>query len=172
MTTYTNVHFTPLNPKVEDVRIADIAHALSLMTRANGHVKRFYSVAQHSVNCAHEARDRGFSNKIQLACLLHDASEAYIADMIRPVKQEFPAYREIENKLQDVINQAFGIDLTLEEQALVKDIDDALLWHEFAELMNGHANVPEPVLHSNPDLSERGFISVEQEFLRLFESLI
>ena len=170
MTTYTKVHFTPLDPKTEDIRITDIAHALSLMTRANGHFKHFYSVAQHSINCAYEARAMICNKAVQLACLLHDASEAYIADLIRPIKQCIPAYLKIENTLQNAIFRAYELKLTIEEQAKVNEIDDAILWHEFFELSEP-INAPKPILHSSPDFSERRFSDVKQEFLRLFDSL-
>lgn len=112
ITTYTKLSFSPLDPKPEDIRIADIAHALSLMTRANGHFKWFYSVAQHSINCALEARAMGCDRKVQLACLLHDASEAYLSDITRPVKKHLPSYLEIENKLQGTIHQVYGLSPT------------------------------------------------------------
>jgi uncharacterized protein len=114
--TYTNTLFYPLAPQTAEVKIEDIAHALSQMCRANGHFKTFYSVAQHSINCAHEARVRGLSGKTQLACLLHDASEAYISDITRPVKCYLDEYRKIEHNLQQVIYLKFGIaDLTEKE---------------------------------------------------------
>jgi len=81
--TYTKTKFYPLNPVKSDINIEDIAHALSLMTRANGHFKHFYSVAQHSINCYEEAKSRRFSTRVQLGCLLHDASESYISQHIR-----------------------------------------------------------------------------------------
>ena len=81
--TFTNVVMYPLNPRKEDFRISDIAHALSLMTRANGHFLHFYSVAQHCLNCSYEAEARGYSRRMQLALLLHDASEAYLSDVTR-----------------------------------------------------------------------------------------
>lgn len=72
--TYSKTKFYPLEPVMEDIKIEDIAHALSLMTRANGHFKNFYSVAQHSINCYKEAKVLGLSKRVQLGCLLHDAS--------------------------------------------------------------------------------------------------
>ena len=90
--TYTKKLMNPLDPKVEDISIFDIAHALSFLTRANGHIKHFYSVAQHSINCCLEAKGRGAPLKIQLGCLLHDAPEAYISDVIRPIKKQLHAY--------------------------------------------------------------------------------
>lgn len=88
ISTFTNNRIDPTDPSPEDIHIEDIAHALSMMTRANGHFKTFYSVAQHSINCANEAAARGCSKRIQLACLLHDASEAYLSDITRPVKKQ------------------------------------------------------------------------------------
>lgn len=135
--TYSKTKFYPLEPIAEDIKIKDIAHALSLMTRANGHFKHFYSVAQHLINCYKEAKIRGYSKRIQLGCLLHDASESYIADLTRPVKKNLSQYFEIEEKLQRMIYEKFGI-LNLREEELnkIKDIDDSILYHEFIEIMD------------------------------------
>lgn len=78
ITTYTGKHFEPTNPDPELIRIGDIAHALSMICRGNGHVKTFWSVGQHCICCAREAAARGLSNRMVLACLLHDASECYM----------------------------------------------------------------------------------------------
>ena len=101
--THSHKMFDPLHPNAELIDITDIAHALSMLCRANGHFKSFYSVGQHCINCAKEAKARGYSEFVQLACLLHDASEAYLSDVTRPVKQELPRYLEIETPLQAAI---------------------------------------------------------------------
>ena len=88
--THTRVMFDPVHPDPALIDIRDIAHALSMLCRANGHFPTFYSVGQHCINCAAEAAARGYSRRVQLACLLHDASEAYLADVTRPVKKELP----------------------------------------------------------------------------------
>ena len=103
ITTYTKKHFTIMEPKMEDIDINDIAHALSLMTRANGHFSQFYSVGQHCVECAYEALERGYSAAVVLGCLLHDGSETYMADITRPLKQHMPEYLSAEEKLQNII---------------------------------------------------------------------
>jgi 5'-deoxynucleotidase YfbR-like HD superfamily hydrolase len=105
--TYTGVMFDPLYPESELIDILDIAHALSMLCRANGHFRSFYSVGQHCINCAMEAKARGYSERVQLACLLHDASEAYLSDVTRPVKHELPKYLEIEKPLQESIWQKY-----------------------------------------------------------------
>ena len=74
ITTYTGKYFEPANPDPDMICIEDIAHALSLVCRANGHVKSFWSVGQHCICCAKEAQARGLSDRVVLACLLHDAS--------------------------------------------------------------------------------------------------
>lgn len=73
ITTYTGKHFKPTEPDPELFDIADIAHALSLICRGNGHVKTFWSVGEHCICCAKEAKARGLSDRMVLACLLHDA---------------------------------------------------------------------------------------------------
>mgnify|MGYP003310119605 CR=1 FL=1 len=120
ITTANKVHFKPLEPQKEDILIEDIAHALSLMTRANGHFPEFYSVGQHCVGCFREAAARGLSDRIQLMCLLHDASEAYIADITRPVKRELKEYLSIESRLQDAIYERFLGKLPTEEERKIK----------------------------------------------------
>ena len=87
--------------------IKDIAHALSLICRGNGHVQHFYSVAQHSLACAKEAKVRGYRKEIILGCLLHDASEAYLSDVTRPIKKELTYYLEVEDVLQNSIWKYF-----------------------------------------------------------------
>ena len=74
-------YFDPLNVDESLLDIKDIAHALSLMCRGNGHVQYFYSVAQHSLACAKEAKIRGYSKEVILGCLLHDGSEVYLSDV-------------------------------------------------------------------------------------------
>lgn len=173
ITTYNNIRFYPLNPRPEDVCIGDIAHALSLMTRANGHISHFFSVGQHCINCALEAGARGLSRRIQLGCLVHDASECYLSDITRPVKRNLPHYLETERKIMEMLYCYFGLpDLTPEELAVIAEIDDAMLYEEFMAL-KGHPpqGIAKPKLTMRPDLSLRPFESVEQQFLQLYEAL-
>ena len=132
ITTYTGAHFAPTEPAPEGVRIQDVAHALSLLCRGNGHVKQFFSVGQHCLHCAREAKARGWGSRVALACLLHDASEAYLSDVPRPFKASLPEYRVLEDRLLAVIYQKFlGSPLTAREAALVKQVDPGLTIHDF-----------------------------------------
>ena len=136
ITTVTGIHFYPLNPNPKDIDIEDIAHALSLICRANGHFRHFYSVAQHCIACAEEAIERGYSPEVILGCLLHDASEAYLCDVTRPVKKHIPQYLRAEENLQEVIWKRFiGRELTDVEKKQIFEIDDDILSMEFHLLM-------------------------------------
>jgi len=164
--------FTPIAPDANQIHIEDIAHALSLMCRANGHFICFYSVAQHSINCANEAKARGLSAKLQLACLMHDASEAYLSDVTRPVKQHLPQYREIENRLQNMIYDKFlGSHLSNEEAANVKQIDNDILIYEFKALMKKKVFDECPNISSKPTFKFSSFAETENEFLKIFSNL-
>ena len=171
ITTYTGQDFTPLAPDAKLIHIEDIAHALSLMCRANGHFVCFYSVAQHSINCANEAKARGLSAKVQLACLLHDASEAYLSDITRPVKQHLPQYREIENHLQAMIYDKFlGSHLSDEEAICIKQIDNDILICEFNALMKKKIFDDCPTISSKPTFKFYSFAETENEFLNIFSN--
>ena len=172
ITTYTGTMVDPLNPKPDQIDSRDIAHALSMLCRANGHFKTFYSVGQHCVNCMQEAAARGYSRKVQLACLLHDASEAYLSDITRPVKQELPQYLEIEKPLQEaILNKYLAEPLTQEEWKQVQDIDDAMLYHEFLALIDSRLAAAEPVLHSKPEFNFVGFSYWETRYLQSLSQL-
>ncbi len=170
--TYSGRKFCPLDPKIEDIYIEDIAHALSLMTRANGHYKRFYSVGQHSINCYKEAKGRNYSEFVCLACLLHDGSEAYLSDITTPVKTYLEEYKIIEKKLQDTIYRKYlGRELKEDEKSLVKSVDRCVLHFEFKELMNNFHTEETYEKFSELDLRDRKFKDVEEEFLEIFKGL-
>lgn len=172
MTTYTKKHFTVLDPQIDDIDIFDIAHALSMIARANGHFSQFYSVAQHSVSCALEAFEREYSVKVCLACLLHDASEAYMGDLIRPLKNELPSYLEAEAILQKMIYRKYlGEDMMADEMAQVRAVDDAMLFHEFKCFMGEELDIPEHALMTHPTFYTRSFSDAEEKFLVYFHKL-
>ncbi len=167
ITTYTGIDFYILDPRPEDVADADIAHALSLMCRANGHFTRFYSVAQHCLNCLKEARARGLTERLQMAVLIHDASEAYISDITRPVKQYLPTYIDYEHNIQTMIYEHYGVGkLSEEEEKVVAMIDDILLFYEFETLHVRSFAKELPEKKACYDFSERKACDVEQEFLQ------
>ncbi len=170
ITTSSGIHFDPVHPDPELINIKDVAHALSHTCRGNGHVSQFFSVGQHCINCCMEAAGRGYSKRVILACLLHDASESYMSDVPRPFKQYITSYLELEDQLLSVIYEKFlGSDLTEEEAELVKEVDDAMLWFDLKYLLNEEMAQPEPLVHIKIDYSFVPFKEVEEKYLELFE---
>lgn len=170
--TYTHRYMNPLDAKPADIVIDDIAHALSLMTRANGHFPEFYSVGQHCICCHDEAKARGYSNRLMLACLLHDAGEAYLSDVTRPIKHHMDYYNEVEGRLLSLIYTKFlGRDLTEEEAELVKSVDDAMLYHEFLHYMDIPLFASAPEIASAPVFRFEDFKEVEKGYLARFHAL-
>ena len=169
ITTYTGKHFDPIQPEPGLFDLTDISHALSLLCRGNGHMKHFYSVAQHSIACAEEAKARGYSARVQLGCLLHDASECYMSDVPTPFKKKLPEYEMQEDRLLRMIFEKYlGSDLTKEELDLVKEIDHTMLLYDLKELLGEMTDEEMPKLHMELDYMVQPFREVEEEFLRIF----
>lgn len=119
--TYTGRRVFPLEPTVDQISPTDIGHALSMICRFTGHCAAFYSVAEHSC-LMHDAAPE----YLKLPALIHDAAEAYIADVARPIKPQL-LIADIEDRLIDVIALRFGLhpdDLRLPS---LKRIDTAML---------------------------------------------
>lgn len=135
--TISGVMMYPLDPRPEEIIIDDIAHALSMQCRFGGHVKDFYSVAEHSVRVSNE-----LPSHLALWGLLHDAAEAYLIDLPRPIKRFSDIgrlYSKIEDNLMRVICQKFGLP---EQMPLeVHQMDDILLATERRDLT---CSVPKP----------------------------
>lgn len=160
--TYTGKAFWPMDPRPEEVDIEDIAHALSMQCRFGGHSRCFYSVAQHSLLASILAPEEH-----ALSALLHDASEAYLVDLPRPIKQapSLWAYADIERRVQAAIAEHFGLPAEL--PACVKRIDDVLLATEARDLMAPHpmpwVTLPAPsgnriVEGYSPEKARAGFL--------------
>lgn len=173
--TFTGKRFWPLSPRAEDVDIRDIAHALAMKCRFNGHTREFYSVAQHSVLVAHLVAET--SPQFALDGLLHDAAEAYLPDVASPIKDSVLLGRDlrtgamydlfwiVEHDLLTVIHHALGLGRP--NYSLVKDADLTLLATEARDLMHQPPpavwkEMPEPlagrVWEWNWDMSEDMFL--------------
>jgi 5'-deoxynucleotidase YfbR-like HD superfamily hydrolase len=116
----------------EMICIEDIAHATSQANRFTGHCKFPYPVSQHSRLGSYLV-----PTKYALRFLLHDASEAYLGDMNRPLKHFTPAgaeYRKVEERIQGLIYYKFGLDAT--DPEIVHEIDNQMLYAEKAQLMS------------------------------------
>ena len=168
MQTFTGIQFWPLDPQPEEINIEDIAHALSNLCRYNGHCDWYYSVAQHSVIVS------GLVPPVwALTGLLHDAAEAYIGDMIRPLKGSLPAFKKIERQLEVVVSEKFSLlshtGLAMKQ---VKIADNIALATEQRDLMGpppkawdlyGAKPMKEVIVPLNPKEAEINFLDRFEE---------
>jgi uncharacterized protein len=167
ISTYLGNRFFPLEPRIDDVAIEDIAHGLAYQCRFNGQTRLFYSVAQHSLIVCSLV-----PNELKLAALLHDAAEAYLGDMVKPLKVLLPAFSEIEDNVSRIIGERFGVDL--DHHPLVKQADMVALITEKRDLMpysveewsilKGIEPMSVPIQAMSPDLAKQVFLD---EFVRL-----
>jgi uncharacterized protein len=167
--TYTGLKIYPLDPRPEEICIEDIAHALSNICRFTGHCREFYSVAQHSVFVSSYV-----CGENSLWGLLHDASEAYLCDIARPIKTStgMEEYCQIEQTLMQVIAEKFELPWPIPEE--VKQVDNEFLmteayefgmltsdWHKYAEPLNIR------IVPKNPKIAKYSFFT---QFERLMLS--
>lgn len=122
--TYTGRRVNPLELRADDVSIEDVAHALACTNRFCGHAAEPISVAQHSVYVSKLCQQHALQG------LLHDASEAYISDIARPVKMTaaFAEYRVLEDMIQATIYQKYGCATEMTPE--VREADDLMLRYE------------------------------------------
>lgn len=125
--------FYPFDPRPEEVDLGVIATGLSRINRFNGHTTQPYSVAEHSIHCA--MRGWSTSDTLAKACLLHDAAEAYLGDLVRPVKRAMPNFDVFEERVMVAICERFHLPVGGDLWAAVRDIDDAVLAAEREALL-------------------------------------
>jgi hypothetical protein len=165
--TFSGRKFFPLDPRAEDVCIEDIAHHLAQVCRFTGACWVAYTVAEHSVRVA-----RLLPPRLSLYGLLHDAGEAYLADVARPVKDSFPAFRKAEEGIMRVVHEAFGMEpLTRDDARTIALADDVLLATEARDLMPRDGfwdRLPTPLQETIEPWTHR---KAEEEFTSMFWAL-
>lgn len=167
----------PLNIKADQIHIHTIAHALSLQCRFAGHTRKFFSVAQHSVNVAVFIEIAGGSHIEQLMGLLHDAAEAYCVDVPSPLKRD-PAlygYRDIEERIQAVVAVAFQLPFPLMTEPVVAADMLALSWEARDILQPTIPAIWNPLPDLPPHLPKLQYWTsefAERTFLLKFRSLV
>ena len=137
--TYTGVMFNLVDPSPADVRIEDIARSLSRIPRFNGHTREAYSVAQHSVFVESIVAQRGIGPLGRLAALLHDAAEAYVGDVTRPVRELIPKFQRIHDRVMYVIEVALLQGMSAERMGVahhIREADNAALATEARDQMS------------------------------------
>ena len=146
ITTFSGKQFYPLDPKEEDIDIVDIAHHLALINRFTGATLEPYSVAEHCWRASYLVKPEN-----ALWALLHDAPEAYISDMSRPLKHHTPVgviYMEVEKNIMSAVCRKFG--LSLEEPEEVKIADNRMLMTEKRDLLRNNLKHPDWGIDAEP----------------------
>lgn len=170
--TFSGKLVDPVNLTPDDICIEDIAHALSNQCRFSGHVRKFYSVAEHSVRVMKKC------NLDPLSALLHDASEAYLVDLPRPLKYhpQFAFYKKVEEQVQNVICTRFALYAKIKSVAdEIHIADKRMLATEMAGLMNRqdaplpfepYADYASVKLGMSPEEAERWFLGNFYELVK------
>lgn len=127
--TLSGQRFNILNPHPKDIRLEDIACSLARQARFNGHTRFFYSVGQHSCLGAQVSPTKDIAKQM----LFHDATEAYIGDLVSPVKRLLPDFEIIEGRIHRAICEKF--DLEMPSPKVIKQIDRRLLATEVRDLI-------------------------------------
>jgi len=162
ISTYTGRLINPLDPELDDFNLLDISHALSQNNRFTGHTLFPYSVAEHSCRVSDI-----LPQDLKLTGLLHDASEAFLSDIARPVKaqEQMLFYREAEDKLMEKIAEKFNFSFPFPEE--IKYADRILLITELRDLMphsydasdwNGYKPLEERIAPWSPEKAKYAMI--------------
>ena len=173
VSTYLGNRFYPFEPRIEQIAIEDIAHGLAFQCRFNGQTRVFYSVAQHSLLVAEL-----LPASMKLAGLLHDAAEAYLGDMVKPLKWFLPDYCAFEAKVTLLLERHFG--LTNVDHPLIKTADLRLLATEKRDLMphstepwravEGVAPLADPLCPLEPEAAKKAFLQAFAAYSALVQT--
>lgn len=146
--TYSGIYMNVFEPTIDMICIEDISHSLSMQCRFGGHLPKFYSVAQHSVNCCNYVPE-----DFKLEALLHDAAEAYLIDLPSPIKHRIPEYKKMEDNIMKLIAQRFGLEYPF--PFIIHEADKAVLQYEWDNIMINNSEV----IHCwNPETAKNTFI--------------
>ena len=147
---YTPAHMSTVTNKLvdinfladKDIDLVDIAHSLGMLCRYNGHTKSFYSVAEHSVRLATYAYNNypePFRLELAKLLLIHDATEAYVGDIVYHLKRQMTQFCEVEAIVDKAIHAKFGLT---EQQpiyiSIVKELDRRICFDEMYLLFEGN----------------------------------
>lgn len=132
--TFSGQQLYPLDPRPEEISVEDIAHGLANTCRYGGQCQFYYSVGTHSIYVSRELD--AYGPEMQLYGLFHDAAEAYITDVPRPLKNELDGYESVEHDILDAVWESLGITPPTETQwQTVMEADDQLFYYESETLL-------------------------------------
>ena len=169
VSTYLGNRFDPIVGSIDNIHMEDIAHGLAFQCRFNGQTSEFFSIAQHSLIVADLVPPH-----LRLAALLHDASEAYLGDVVKPLKALLPNFKEIEHRVEAAIAERFGVQGF--GDPLIKRADMISLATEKRDLMphstedwsylEGIEPLPDPLDPMAPHIAKRVFLIEVSKALR------
>ena len=165
-------HYVDLaEPDPATIDIVTVAAALSKICRFGGHCPAFYSVAEHCIHATKLAFSEGFVGEAAIAVFLHDAAEAYIGDMVKPLKVMMPQYAEVEQRFEAAIQNAFCVDFH-KWADVIKRFDRAMLkaekiamWPEDTEVWMGFSEIEDrdvELRYFDPLDAEKHFLDMAQ----------
>jgi len=170
VSTFSGNRFYPLEPRIDRVAIEDIAHGLAYQCRFNGQTHAFYSVAQHSLIVAALVPPA-----LRLPALLHDAAEAYLGDMVKPLKVLLPQFGALEDQVTDLIAAAFALDFS--DYGPIKHADLIALATEKRDLMPHSSErwsylddidaLPEAIIPLSPGDAKAAFLEAFHRLMAL-----
>lgn len=163
-------HYVDLGkPDPETIDLRSIAAALSKICRFGGHCPKFYSVAEHSVHATLLARSEGLLGESLIAVFLHDAAEAYVGDMVKPLKASIPQFADVERRIEAAIEQRFNVNFA-QWATVIKRFDRAMLkaektsmWPDDAETWAGFSEIEDRHLslqYWDPGTAEGKFLEI------------
>lgn len=163
-------HYVDLaSPDPETIDIRSIASALSKICRFGGHCPRFYTVAEHCVHAVGLAMQDEATEDVLRAILLHDATEAYVGDVVKPLKAMLPEYQVVESNIEQAISTRFNVDF-VRYQPVIKRYDRFMLkaekiqmWPEDREEWFGFAGLEHRSVAFkfwSPPLAEEKFLTM------------
>ena len=177
--TYSGIYIDYLNPRPEDIELADIARGLSQVCRFAGQTSRFYSVAEHGLYVMRLIPPEKQTPEFLLAALHHDSHEAYLGDWPSPLKYVMGSrkYKTLKHRLDAAIAEAFELDVRTFSDPIIKAADIEAMRHEAATLKWSHgadehwgwtdAVPPLAGVGWDPDKAEREFLKAHEELMEL-----
>ncbi len=165
--TYTGRNLDLLNPDPKEIDIQDIAHHLAKLDRYNGAGHYHYSVGQHSLLVAD-----ALPKEYKLQGLLHDATEAYLGDVVSPLKKLLPDYRKIEQGVMAAVCKRY--DITFPRPNIIKRADQAVMAAEMLQVVKWpdlpkKQGLPEPP--KGMKIEPMGWKAVREVFIQRFKEL-
>lgn len=169
---FTGKNFDPYYVTEKDISSLDIAHALSQICLQNGHLRLFYSLAQHAIALVNEAKARNFNDRVCLISLLGNAYLAYLPDIPLSMKARIEKYDLMQRQIQETIYDKFNLtEISPEEKKAYEDLDKLVMDNELQLLMPGMEKTMPGTLYARLDIKEADHRLIEREYAKLLMKL-